>query len=60
MALVGLEASLMPDRSCQDALRGALGTSVPFRGSGGTEGLSILRIPISKSKSGFGSVGVSA
>ncbi len=32
MALVGLEASLMPDRSCQDALRGAPRTSVPSRG----------------------------
>ena len=32
--LVGLEASLMPDRSCQDALRGVLRPSVPFRGFG--------------------------
>jgi hypothetical protein len=34
MGLLGLEASLMPDRSCQDVLRGAPGASMPLRGFG--------------------------
>jgi hypothetical protein len=34
MELLELEASLMPDRSCQDASRGAQRTSVPSHGFG--------------------------